>query len=62
MLPTSWVIKKIFPSKFPKATLSQHFLPFRLTEKDQICILYQETFIEDCVKELCKKSFENTLN
>ena len=37
-----------------------HILPFYLTEKHQICILYHKTFIKNnCIKELCKKSFKN---
>ena len=55
--------KEIFHSRLPKTVLDSIFLPFYLTEKHQFCILYNRTFIKmNFIKELCKKSFENTLN
>ena len=36
------------------------FLPFFLTEKHEIWILNQKTFVKkECFKTLCKKSCEN---
>ena len=38
------------------------FLTLDLTLKDQICILYQKTFMKkNRIKELCKESFDNIL-
>ena len=60
MLPTigGWR-KKVFPLVCLKHPETELFLPFYLTEKHQICILYQKAFVKNCVKELCKKSTEN---
>ena len=36
---------------------------FWLGKEENFSILYQDTFIKkDCIKELCKKSFEDILN
>ena len=35
-----WVTWKIFPSSLPKTVFNRVFLPFYLTEKHQICILF----------------------
>ena len=57
-----WVIKEIFHSTSLKIALNGIFLPFHLTDKHQVYILYQKSFIkEECFKILCKKSFENIL-
>ena len=40
--------------------LNEIFLPFFLTEKHEIWILNQKTFVKkECFKTLCKKSCEN---
>ena len=54
-------IKKIFQSRSPKTTFN-NFLPFYLTEKHQIWILYQKTLKKNnCFKVLCKQSFEKKM-
>ena len=40
------VTNKAFQSRLPKKVLNRIFLPFGLTEKYQICMLYQKTFIK----------------
>ena len=53
-----WVQKKIFHSRLSKTAFNRIFSPFYRTEKLQICILYQTTFIrKDCFK-YCKKSLK----
>ena len=57
-----WVIKNIFHCGSLKTAINRIFLPFHPTEKHQICILYQKTFLKkECFKIPCKKSFENIL-
>ena len=59
MLPTGWAMKNIFHPNSPKTALLQNFFNLFILLKN----LYQTTFMKkDCIKELCKKSFENILN
>ena len=63
MLSTIGEQQKQIPFRQPKIALRSIFLPFYLTEKHQICIVYQKTFLKkNCIKEqLCKESTEKKL-
>ena len=56
--------EEYFSRQHPKTALNDiFFLPFYLIEKHQICFLHWKTFMKkECIKELSKKSFVNTLN
>ena len=56
---SSWVGGKEHSLQTAQNNNKRRFLPFHLTEKHQICMLYWNNFIKkNCVKELCKKSIE----
>ena len=49
-----WAMRKIFHSRLSKTALNSSLLPYDLTKKHQICILYQ-----DCTKDLIKDCIKN---
>ena len=64
MPSTGWATNKMFYFRYPKMALLEHFfhffLPICLTDKHQIYILYQETFIKKyCINK--KRIVENCL-
>ena len=57
-----WATEKIFQSRLPKTVLNSIFFTFlSYWETPEMCLVTEDFTKKNCIKELCKKSFENIL-